>query len=110
MSVSQVQIGTMIKNGRMDLHLTQDELAEKLDISSPYLRDLERHKGVPSLKLFCRIMKTLNLSADDYVYPNSNASNDVYQKLMRLLTQCDKYQLNVLLATATALVNPIEEQ
>ena len=53
-------------------HLTQEALAEKLGISAAYLGDLERHKGGPSLELFCKTMQTLNISADDYVYPNQN--------------------------------------
>lgn len=104
MSMSQIKIGTIIKKGRMDLHLTQEELAEKLDISYPYLRDLERHKGTPSLALFCRIMRTLNLSADDYIFSRENQNSDTYQKLLRLLSDCDESQLKVLLATATALL------
>lgn len=109
MGMSQIKIGTIIKKGRMDLHLTQEELAEKLDISYPYLRDLECHKGTPSLDLFCRIMRTLNLSADDYIHSNENKSSDTYQKLLRLASDCSEYQLSVLLATATALMNTDSE-
>ena len=58
------------KRWRMKMHLTQESLAEKLGISAAYLGDLERHKGGPSLELFCKTMQTLNISADDYVYPN----------------------------------------
>lgn len=88
----------------MDHHWTQEELAEKLGVSSTYLGDLERHKGSPSLPLFCKAMRLLNLSADDYVYPNEYRNNSTYNQLLRLLTQCSEYQLQVLLATATALL------
>lgn len=42
----------------MEMHLTQEALAEKLGISAAYLGDLERHKGGPSLELFCKTMQT----------------------------------------------------
>lgn len=68
----------------MDRHWTQEELAEKLGVSPTYLGDLERHKGTPSLSLFCKAMRLLNLSADDYVYPNGNSDSSTYKQLLRL--------------------------
>lgn len=104
MYIPKTLFATMVKNARMDLHWTQEELAEKLGVSSTYLGDLKRHKGNPSLPLFCKAMRILNLSADDYVYPNGNTNNTTYKQLLRLLTHCDEHQLQVLLATATALL------
>lgn len=109
MGIPKTLFATMIKNARMDLHWTQEELAEKLGISPAYLGDLERHKGNPSLQLFCDAVRVLNLSADDYVYPNKNANNTTYQQLLRLLTHCNEHQLQILLATATALLQPVTD-
>ena len=109
MDIPKTLFATMIKNARMDRHWTQDDLAEKLGVSSPYLGDLERHKGGPSLPLFCKAMRVLNLSADDYVYPNRNKDNPTYERLLRLLTRCNDHQLQVLLATATALLEPVAD-
>ena len=104
MDISKTLFATMVKNARMDRHWTQEELAEKLGVSPTYLGDLERHKGTPSLSLFCKAMRLLNLSADDYVYPNGNS--DTYKQLLRLLTHCNEHQLQILLATATAMLQP----
>lgn len=109
MDIPNMLFATMIRNARMNLHLTQEELAEKLGLSSAYLGDLERYKGTPSLPVFCKTMRVLNLSADDYVYPNGNANNTTYKQLLRLLTHCDQHQLQVLLTTATALLQPATE-
>lgn len=106
MDIPKTLFATMIKNARMDRHWTQEDLAEKLGVSAAYLGDLERHKGRPSLPLFCEAMRVLNLSADDYVYPNGNVNNSTYKQLLRLLTRCNEQQLQVLLATATALLQP----
>lgn len=75
MDISKTLFATMVKNARMDRHWTQEELAEKLGVSPTYLGDLERHKGTPSLSLFCKAMRLLNLSADDYVYPKTFCSH-----------------------------------
>ena len=69
----------------------------------------DAYKNTSSLPVFCNAMRILNLSADDYVYPNGNAHNTTYQQLLRLLTHCDEHQLQVLLATAEALLRPASE-
>mgnify|MGYP001006600686 CR=1 FL=1 len=96
MDIPKTLFATMVKNARMDRHWTQEELAEKLGVSSTYLGDLEA-------------MRLLNLSADDYVYPNGNRNNSTYKQLLRLLTHCNEHQLQVLLATATALLQPVPD-
>ena len=110
MDIPKTLFATLVKQGRMEMHLTQEALAEKLGISAAYALGrfapyLERHKGGPSLELFCKTMQTLNISADDYVYSNQNKNNSTYDQILRLLNQCNDYQLQVILATTTALLD-----
>lgn len=102
------QFGTVLKNARMDKKLTQAELAEILDISLSYLKDLERFRNSPSYEVFEKVIRYFNLSADTVVYPNQNQTDDTYQKIGRLLTRCDKGQLQVILATTEALLSVSE--
>lgn len=97
--------GTVLKNARMDKKLTQAELAEILDISLPYLKDLERFRNNPSYEIFEKVIHYFNLSADTVIYPNKNITNSTYQQLERLLTRCNNDQLHVILATAEALLS-----
>lgn len=99
------QYGIVLKNARMDKKLTQAELAEILDISLSYLKDLERFRNNPSYELFEKSMRYFNLSADMVVYPDKNQDNDTYQKILRLLTQCDECHLRVILANTEALLS-----
>ena len=98
------QFGIVLKNARIDKKLTQAELAEILDISLPYLKDLERFRNDPSYNVFEKVIRYFNLSADTVIYPNQNQTDDTYQKIERLLTQCDEKQLKVILATTKALL------
>lgn len=51
MAIHPRQFGIVLKNARMDKKLTQAELAEILDISLPYLKDLERFRGLSTSSL-----------------------------------------------------------
>lgn len=102
--------GIVLRNARMDKKLTQAELAEILDISLPYLKDLERFRNNPSYEVFEKVMHYFNLSADLVIYPRRNQEDSTYLKIERLLTQCDERQLYVILATAEALLSVREEK
>lgn len=104
MATHSKQFGIILKNARMEKNLTQAELAEILDISLPYLKDLERFRNDPSYKMFERIIRYFNLSADAVIYPEKNRSDSTCQKIERLLSRCNEQQLRVILATAEALV------
>ena len=108
MAIHPRQFGIVLKNARMDKKLTQAELAEILDISLPYLKDLERFRNNPSYDVFEKVIRYFNLSADTVIYPNENLTNTTYQQIESLLTRCDEGQLRVILATTEALLSESE--
>ena len=75
MALHPKQFGIVLKNARMDKKLTQAELAEILDISLSYLKDLERFRNNPSYEVFEKVIRYFILSADTAIYPNQNLSN-----------------------------------
>ena len=78
MIFSNNRLGKFIRNGRQDLKLTQEQLAEKLNCNLSYLGNIERGKNIPSLKLFCRIIQILSLSADEFIHQNLHAEDSTY--------------------------------
>lgn len=104
MTLQAKQFGIILKNARKAHNLTQAELAEILDISLPYVKDLERSRSNPSYEMFERIIRYFHLSADEIFYPDSRVENSTRKKIERLLTCCDEQQLLVILATLTALL------
>ena len=109
MTLHRKQFGIVLKNARMSKKLTQAELAEILDISLPYLKDLERFRNNPSYEIFEKVIRYFNLSADIVIYPNRNLTDSTYQQIERLLTRCDEGQLHVILATTEALLSVSEK-
>ena len=104
------QFGIVLKNARMNKKLTQAELAEILDISLSYLKDLERFRNNPRYEIFERVIHYFNISADTVIYPNRNINDNTYQKIERLLTRCNERQLLVILATTEALLSLNDNQ
>ncbi len=57
-------LGTSIKQNRKRLHLTQEVLAEKLDVSTHYIYELERGTRLPSIPLLINIAELFNVTID----------------------------------------------
>ena len=77
MAIHPRQFGIVLKNARMDKKLTQAELAEILDISLPYLKDLERFRNNPSYDVFEKSNPLLQ-PVSRYCYLSKRESDQYY--------------------------------
>lgn len=57
-------IGDRIKEIRKSKGLTQEQLAEKADMSVTFLGEIERNQKLPGLLIFTNIIIALDISAD----------------------------------------------
>lgn len=86
------RIGKNIKEKRISLGLTQEQLSEKADVSPAYIGMIERGEKVPKLETFVNIANSLNVTADELLgdmlnvgYMSKLASFQIeFEKLNRL--------------------------
>ena len=74
--MDMIVIGSKIKEARERAHLTQEELAEIIDISPTHMSVIERGVKTPKLDTFAKIVKALNLSADALLLDGMDQVND----------------------------------
>ena len=73
----EIQIGEIIRKYRIKLHLTQEELAEKIDKSSGYIGQVERNETTPSLDALIVLMNVLNIDASTIFCSKENETNEL---------------------------------
>ena len=94
-------IGQRIRRKRKELHLTQTELAEKIDRVPKFCADIERGQtgmGIDTLLSLCHALEltptALLWGEDATAY---DTSDDTIAQILSLLTDCnDEQKLNVL--------------
>lgn len=69
MSVENRQLGDAIRSARMRKGLTQEALAELLDVTLIHLKNIEGSRRKPSVPLLFRMMEILDFSVDALVFP-----------------------------------------
>ena len=96
--MEMIAIGSKIKEARERAHLTQEELAEIIDISPTHMSVIERGVKTPKLDTFVKIVKALNLSADALLLDGMDQVNDsiVAELSVRLGRLTDENQNRIL--------------
>ena len=101
--MDQVAIGTRIKAARERVHLTQEQLAEIIDISPTHMSVIERGVKTPKLDTFVRIANALGVSTDallqDVVVPaNESILAELSVRIGRLPQKDQERILNAIRA------------
>jgi DNA-binding XRE family transcriptional regulator len=68
---------------------------------------IENENKKPSYKVLFNLIRELGISADKIFYPENETSKTERELLYLLLNQCDKYEMNVAIATVKALLKKI---
>ncbi len=64
------QLGEAIRTARMQKGLTQEALAEQMDITPIHLKNIESSRRKPSVPLLFALMERLGFSVDALVFPD----------------------------------------
>lgn len=104
--MNSYDIGQRIKAVRKSQHLTQEKLAELIDVSPHYIYEIEKGLKKMSLETFISITAALNISADYILFgsvsntdSNSNQSSDHLDILVRSLNQKQRKAVTNILCT-----------
>jgi len=81
-------IGKIIQKIRRDKNLTQEELAEKIDISTNYLSKVERGLNVLNTESFLKMAEVLSFSLEDFGIRQSSIeiSSEKEELIKRILS------------------------
>ena len=89
MALDYTIIGQRIKQARLAKNLTQEDLAEKIDISVAFLSRVERGNSHINLKRLNQLCRLLDVS-EGYILngASSNSNNYLEQEFAQLLKSC----------------------
>ncbi len=81
-------LGKQIRKCRKEKHYTLEQLAEILDVSTTFIGQIERAKGIPSLETLVKIANALEVSTDSLLFGdlNEKAGDSHFANSISLLT------------------------
>lgn len=72
-----MKIGTIIKEKRTKLGLTQEDLAKKLHVSRSSISNWEIDRNYPDIKLIVNVSKVLNIPLEELLKEDSDIVNKI---------------------------------
>ena len=91
------KIGQNIRRYRKSMGLTQEQLAEMINISVPHMSHIETGITKLSLPVLVDISDALKVSTDDLLSDNVVLSRERrYEEIRSILEQCDDRELKIL--------------
>ena len=90
-------IGEAIKNSRIKKMMTQEELAEILDVTPTHIKHLESGHRKPSVPVLFTIAKTLDMSIDNIIFSNKHQNEKTIAEINNRLQYLSDNELNIIL-------------
>ena len=103
-------LGEIIKTARDKSGLTVEELTARVGISERYLYRIENEGKVPKFEVLKKLVRELAIDANSIFYPEKPSKDSEVENLLRMLSACDERSLEVVKATAKALIDTAPEK
>ncbi|MHB1484826.1 MAG: helix-turn-helix domain-containing protein [Saccharofermentanales bacterium] len=89
MNIDYKQLGIRIANERKRNNLTQEQLAEKIGISSNYVSNIENNYSIPSLETLVKFCSSLNVTPDYFLIGTVFSSDEYYKdEIFNKINKC----------------------
>ncbi|MBQ4517975.1 MAG: helix-turn-helix transcriptional regulator [Clostridia bacterium] len=100
-------LGKHIRKRRKEKGYTLEQLAEKLDVSTTFIGQIERAKGIPSLETLVKIANILEISTDCLLFGDlcTKSGHDYFVKKVEELTATFSSEEKELLLNNIEIIN-----
>lgn len=104
------EIGQRIRKFRKACNLSQEELAEKVGISTTHMSHIETGNTKLSLPVFVDIANVLSVQTDELLYDvPQNTKTNMKEKINEVLDSCSLYEMYILLDIMKAVKTTLEK-
>ena len=90
-----MKIGELVREYQLSKKLTQQELAEKSDLSLPFINLIENNRRNLSVDALLKILTAMEIDPSDFFRPLSDTSDDNLQLLIEKI-QLDKNRTEII--------------
>lgn len=104
MALDRGILGNQIREARTENRISQEQLAELVNITPAHLKHLESEHRKPSLEVLVSLMEVLHFSFDSLVFPVPTEREKRNQEIELLLRACSDQQLEIILDVTRSLL------
>lgn len=103
-------LGDAVKQARIRLKLTQNEVADSIDVDSRTVLNIENYKGNPKMEVLYPLVRTLKIDAREIFSPEMLRDSPSLRQLRFLVDSCSEQDAAVLIPVVQAVLSAIHSE
>ena len=108
MQIDYLEIGGRIRAERTKQGISQEKLAEMVDVGTTHISHIETRNTIPSLKTLVAIINALNLSADELLRGHLRKAKHVFEgEIAEILKDCSEEEVRIAADMVKALISSL---
>lgn len=103
-------LGNAVKQARSRLKLTQNEVANAINVDSRTILNIENHKGNPKMEVLYPLIRTLKIDAREIFTPEILRDSPSLRQLRILVEDCDEMEAAVIIPAVRAILEVLRSK
>ena len=103
-------LGDTVKQARTRMKLTQNEVAESIDVDSRTILNIENYKGNPKMEVLYPLVRTLKIDAREIFTPEILRDSPSLRQLRILIEDCDEQEAAAIIPAVRAILEVLRSK
>ena len=103
-------LGDVVKRTRKDLDLTQNEVADSIDVDVRTIINIENYKGNPKLEVLYPLVRSLKIDAREIFYPEMQRESPALRQLRLLVEDCSEEEAATIIPVLQSVISALRDK
>ena len=100
-------LGDAVKKARGELGLTQNQVADQIDVDVRTVMNIENYKGNPKMEILFPLIRALKIDSREIFHPEIRLDNQALRKLHLLIEQCSEDEAAALIPIIESILSAL---
>lgn len=103
-------LGDVVKAARKRMDLTQNEVANSIDVDVRTVINIENYKGNPKLEVLYPLIRSLKIDAREIFYPEIQRESPALRQLRLFVEDCSEEEAAILVPVLRSVVSALRNK
>ena len=103
-------LGDVVRSARKRMDLTQNEVADSIDVDARTIINIENYKGNPKLEVLYPLIRALKIDAREIFYPEMQRESPALRRLRLLVEDCSEEEAATVIPVLQSVVSALRDK
>lgn len=110
LKTDKFEIGKIVKKYRYRKNLTQNQLAELVDLNEKQIYRIEAGLNYPTYITFVKLVNVLNIDINDFAENVAKKQNPLVDEIIRIVQDSNDYELEIYINVLLSLKKSLQKK